>query len=133
MRINIGDILIAKPIKTLVVVVGLEKSLAGLAWLKNYWKTKYNMKLPRFFDTIEVNFPSHDKVYEYPRYRKCIKRPLRQKKYRKLFKLQQKGNAISQLARRIKRNQETSKFLNKLVEDLDEDDDGIMEHEVFDL
>lgn len=129
MRINIGDVLIAKPIKALVLVVGIEKSLARLAWLKNYWKTKYNMKLPRFFDTIEVNFPSHLKVYEYPRYRKCIKRPLRQKKYRKLFKLQQKGRAISQLARRIKRNQETSEFLNDLLDD----DDGMMEHEVFDL
>lgn len=98
MKINIGDILIAKPIKALVVVVGIEKSLANLAWLKNYWKTKYNLKLPRFFDIIEVRFPSHDKIYEYPRYRKCIKRPLRQKKYRKLFKLEQnKKKAIRKI------------------------------------
>lgn len=94
MKINIGDILIVKPSKSLVIVVGIEKSLVGLAWLKNYWKVHHNLKLPKFFDTIEVNFPSHDKVYEYPRYRKCIKRPLRQKKYKFLFREQQKPHEV---------------------------------------
>lgn len=130
MRINIDDILIAKPIKSLVLVIGLEKSFVGIAWLKNYWKTKYNMKLPRFFDTILVNFPSHDKIYEYPRYRKCIKRPLRQKKYKKLFKLERKGRAISQLAQRIKKNQETSKIFNEL-NIFDEFRDRFEEGELF--
>lgn len=131
MKINIGDILIVKPSKSLVIVVS-NKYITSRAWLKNYWKTKYNVKLPKWFETIQVNFPSHNKIYEYPRYKKCIKRPLRQKKYTKLFKLQQKGKAISQLAQRIKRNRKTAKFLNESIDELF-DDDGLFEHEVFDL
>ena len=117
MRINIGDILIVKPSKSLVEVAMIQKSLANLAWLKNYWKTKYNLKLPRFFDIIEVRFPSHNKIYEYPRYRKCIKRPLRQKKYKELFKQQ--------------RQERKSRIKAHFFEE--DDPEGILEHEVFDL
>lgn len=123
MRIDIGDILIVNPSKMRVRVVGVEKSFQRIVWLKDYWHRKYDITLPKFFDTILVNFPSHDKVYEYPRYRKCIKRPLRQKKQKKLFKISQK-ELRPNIFRKIKRR------ANRFEED---DPEGILEHEVFDL
>lgn len=105
MKIKIGDILKVKPNDALVVVVIYDgTTMAGLPWLKNYWKTKYNLKLPRFFDTIAVNFSSHKKVYEYPKLRKCIKKPLRQKKYRKLFKEEKNRKKVNIFDSKLKRD-----------------------------
>ena len=85
MKVNIGDICRVKPSKALVKVFDIQKSLANILWLKGYWKTKYNIKLPSLFDIVEVKFLTSNKGYLYPRYRKCIKRLRRQKKYRKIF------------------------------------------------
>lgn len=120
---KIGDILIAKPMNQLVIIIDIEKSFMRLEWLRKYWETKYNVKLPKVFDTILVNFPSHNKVYEYPRYKKCIKKPLRQKKYRKHFNISAK----------VLRPNILRKIKNMAIGDEFFDDDGMMEHEVFDL
>ena len=96
LKIKIGYVLKVKPSDALVEVSLTLKyrKLDGstIVWLKDYWKTKYNIILPRFFDIIQVRFPSHNKIYEYPKYRKCIRKPLRQKKAKKQFKAEQNQN-----------------------------------------
>lgn len=101
MRIKIGDIIKVYPSNALVQVIDIEKSFMRLAWLKNYWKTKHNIKLPKFFDILNVKFASHDKIYEYPRYKKCIKRLLRQKKAKKRFELEKKAKDVLSLWKKI--------------------------------
>ncbi|KKL76968.1 hypothetical protein LCGC14_2039570 [marine sediment metagenome] len=111
MKIKNGDILKVKPTDSLVVVISQIKPHGenNEAWLNNYWKTKYNLKLPQDFKTVFVNFPSHSKAYEYPIYKKCIKRPLRQKKYLKRFLTLGKHNKLTLFLRKLQ--QAPSEFL----------------------
>ncbi len=86
MKIKIGDILKVNPSKALVKVINIQMLEATAVYLKDYWKRKYNIILPKSFVIIKVNFVNGSKEYAYPKYRKCIKKPLRQKKAKKLFK-----------------------------------------------
>ncbi len=85
MKIKIGDILKANPSKALVKVINIQMLEATAVYLKDYWKRKYNIILPKSFVIIKVKFASGSKEYAYPQYRKCIKKPLRQKKAKRLF------------------------------------------------
>ncbi len=129
MKIKIGDILKVNPSKALVVVVRTKMELVETvyieAWLKNYWNVNHNLKLPIQFEIVWVNFPSHNKEYAYPKYKKCFKRPLRQKKAKKFFNVSHKENHPN-IILKLKRN--ADRFGDEFF-----DDDGIMEHEVFDL
>ena len=103
--VKVGDILTIYPskCKTKVIVVTAEKINLKESderyWLKDYWKEKHEIILPVAFRIITCKFTTTYKEYDYPLCRKCVKKPLRQKKLKERWKNKRKAVLNAKVSR----------------------------------
>lgn len=93
--VKVGDILTVYPyqdrVKVIVITakkINLKKSDERYC-LKDYWKEKHGIILPMTFRIATCKFATTYKEYDYPLYRKCVKKSLFQYKHRKMWKIDQ--------------------------------------------
>lgn len=86
--VKVGDILIVYPSKERVKVTGFIKGEATTTFLRDYWRKKHNIKIPTTFRIAVCRFATTIlKEYNYPLYRKCVKKPLFQYNHKKMWEI----------------------------------------------
>ena len=108
--IKTGDILIVYPSKNRVKVINVTAKKINLKesderyCLKSYWNEKHGIVLPRSFRIVTCQFATTPyKEYDYPLYRKCVRKPFRQYGHKKMWKIDRqyslfkKGKTIAEI------------------------------------
>lgn len=94
--VKVGDILTVYPYKKRVKVIEVvaEKFILKESderyYLKDYWKERHGITLPKAFRIVTCKFTTTYKEYDYPLYRKCVKKPLRQKRLKERWESKRK-------------------------------------------
>ena len=87
------DVIIVNPSQSKVKVINILETdfTSDVNWLKEYWLTIHNIKLPESFKIAVCQFATNpSKNYNYPLLTLCVKKPIRQYQPRLAWKLLRK-------------------------------------------
>ncbi|MHA1291111.1 MAG: hypothetical protein ACTSQJ_00415 [Promethearchaeota archaeon] len=72
-----------KVLEVISKVKAMNMMINDVNWLLRYWRNKYNKKIPSTFDIIVVRFKTSKKRYNYPNYKRCLRKIILQKRAKK--------------------------------------------------
>ena len=93
-RLKEGDIAIAIRSGNLVKILSVHDKDNGyeeheeertILFLRQYWHTNHGVILPKKFKIVEARFTSSQKIYEYPKLKKCLRKIKNQEYWKTIF------------------------------------------------